>query len=182
VTTISDPIAVRRLAPENQDEFLAAVRASRDLHRPWLELPETPERFEALLARFERDDHESFLIRHAVCGRLAGFVNVNNIVRGAFQSAYLGYGAFAGHEGRGLMCAGLRAVIATAFGELGLHRLEANIQPGNTKSIALACRLGFEKEGYSPRYLFIGGDWRDHERWALRNEMGSKPGPARNTP
>lgn len=96
-----------------------------------------------------------------------GYVSVGNIVRRAFQSAYLAYAAFAGHEGRGLMTAGLREVVARAFGELGLHRVEANIQPDNLRSAALVRRLGFKREGYSPRYLMVDGDWRDHERWAL---------------
>ena len=103
-------------------------------------------------------------------GGLVGYTNINNIVRGALQSGYLGYAAFAGHAGRGLMTSGLRDVLGRAFGELGLHRVEANIQPGNTPSIALVQRLGFAKEGFSPRYLRVDGDWRDHERWALRAE------------
>ena len=68
------------------------------------------------------------------------------------------------------MTEGLRAVLSAVFGELGLHRVEANIQPGNAASLALARRLGFEKEGFSRRYLRIDGDWRDHERWALLAE------------
>ncbi len=86
---------------------------------------------------------------------------------GLFQSGYLSYYAMAGHERQGLMREGLRAVIRHAFKELRLHRLEANIQPGNTASIALVRSCGFSKEGYSPRYLKIGGRWRDHERWAI---------------
>lgn len=65
------------------------------------------------------------------------------------------------------MTQALRAAIRFAFGDLGLHRLEANIQPENRASIALVQRLGFRQEGLSPRYLHIGGEWRDHERWAL---------------
>lgn len=61
----------------------------------------------------------------------------------------------------------MSVVIRRAFGELKLHRLEANIQPGNVASIALVRACGFALEGYSPRYLKIGGRWRDHERWAL---------------
>ena len=61
---------------------------------------------------------------------------------------------------------GLQAVVRHAFGKLGLHRVEANIQPDNSASIALVRSCGFSQEGYSPRYLKIAGRWRDHERWA----------------
>jgi len=92
---------------------------------------------------------------------------VSEIVRGAFRSAYLGYYAFAPHDGHGLMAEGLALVIRDAFRRLRLHRVEANIQPGNKASLRLVRRLGFRREGYSPRYLKIAGRWRDHERWAL---------------
>jgi [ribosomal protein S5]-alanine N-acetyltransferase len=151
-------------------EFIDAARESRSLATPWLRLPDTPELFAAYLERAARDDQASYLIRHRVCGGLVGLVNVNNIVRGSLQSGYLGYGAFASHAGRGLMTEGLRAVLGSVFGDLGLHRVEANIQPGNARSIGLVQRLGFEKEGFSRRYLKIAGEWRDHERWALLAE------------
>ena len=98
---------------------------------------------------------------------LAPTRGVSEIVRGNFRSAYLGYYAFAPHQDQGLMTEGLRLVIADAFGRLRLHRLEANVQPGNKASRRLVRRLGFRREGYSPRYLKIRGRWRDHERWAL---------------
>jgi ribosomal-protein-alanine N-acetyltransferase len=152
------------------DEFIAAARASRSLHHPWLAPPDTAAGYRAYLERAAQDDQAGFLIRHRACGGLVGAANVNSIVRGGFQSGYLGYGAFASHAGRGLMTEGLRAVLGVVFGELGLHRVEANIQPGNAASLALAGRLGFEKEGFSRRYLHIDGEWRDHERWALLAE------------
>jgi [ribosomal protein S5]-alanine N-acetyltransferase len=65
------------------------------------------------------------------------------------------------------MTAALAAVVEHAFGLMGLHRLEANIQPGNTASIQLAQRCGFRLEGFSPEYLMVDGKWRDHERWAI---------------
>jgi ribosomal-protein-alanine N-acetyltransferase len=86
------------------------------------------------------------------------------------QGAFLGYGGVAGFSGQGYMTETLQLVLRDAFTRLRLHRLEANIQPGNAPSLALAARLGFECEGFSPRYLKIGGRWRDHERWALRRE------------
>jgi [ribosomal protein S5]-alanine N-acetyltransferase len=151
-------------------EFVDAVRASGALHRPWLDLPDTPEFFASYLERAAREDQACYLIRHRACGGLVGMVNVSNIVRGGFQSGSLGYGAFASHAGRGLMTEGLREVLRSVFGDLGLHRVEANVQPGNARSIGLVRRLGFEKEGFSRRFLKIGGDWRDHERWALLAE------------
>jgi len=88
-------------------------------------------------------------------------------VRGAFQSAYLGYYALEPNAGEGYLREGLQQVISHAFGKLKLHRLEANIQPGNQRSIALVKGIGFKHEGYSPRYIKVCGRWRDHERWAL---------------
>jgi ribosomal-protein-alanine N-acetyltransferase len=65
---------------------------------------------------------------------------------------------------------GLAKVITHAFDVMKMHRLEANIQPGNLRSKALVKRLGFRREGLSPRYLKINGRWRDHERWAILSE------------
>ncbi|WAS96215.1 GNAT family N-acetyltransferase [Nannocystis punicea] len=157
-------------APSEGDasEYLDAVAASRELQEGWVSPPTSPAAFAAYLERLREPAHAGFFLRTE--GRLVGVVNINNIVKGAFRSGHLGYYAFTGGEGRGHMAEGLRLVIDRAFGELGLHRLEANIQPGNVRSIALVHRLGFTKEGFSPRYLFIAGEWRDHERWAITEE------------
>lgn len=111
-----------------------------------------------------------FVVRERPDGPIVGVVNLSEIVRGALQSAYLGYYGIAGFQGRGFMSEALSLVVTTAFSEIGLHRLEANIQPANARSRALARRLGFRQEGFSPRYLRIGGEWRDHERWAILAE------------
>jgi [ribosomal protein S5]-alanine N-acetyltransferase len=104
---------------------------------------------------------------------------ISQIVRGAFQSAYLGYYANARHAGRGLMREAMDQLLDHAFGPLALHRLEANIQPGNRPSIALARGAGFRLEGFSPRYLLIGGHWRDHERYAITvDERSAQKSPS----
>ncbi len=146
-------------------EFLEQVSCSRDVHGLWVSPPDSEEKFLAWLTSSELDTVRSFLVCND--SALAGVVNVTNIVRGNFCSAYLGYYVFAGAEGQGVMSWALRKVCGIAFKEMGLHRLEANIQPGNEASIALAKRCGFQCEGYSPRYLKVRGRWRDHERWAL---------------
>jgi ribosomal-protein-alanine N-acetyltransferase len=152
--------------PRRQREFLAAVRLSRTLHAGWVSPPRTPAQYQRYLERSRRDD----FIANFVCtgdGALAGVINISEIVRGVFRSGYLGFYALMPHAGRGIMRAGLERVVQVSFRGHGLHRLEANIQPGNVRCIALVNALGFRREGYSPRYLKIGGRWRDHERWAL---------------
>ncbi|MBA4105086.1 MAG: phosphinothricin acetyltransferase [Pirellula sp.] len=158
--------------PTTQDEatFLAAVRRSRKLYGRYANPPSTTERFHAALLRLQDPSHESFLVVDAATDDLVGVINLNEIVRGPFQGAYLGYYGFEPFVGQGLMRAGLALVIDQAFGKLRLHRLEANIQPDNEPSLALVRRLGFQREGYSPRYLKLAGRWRDHERWALLRE------------
>lgn len=99
-----------------------------------------------------------------------GQVSLNEIIRGPLQQAFMGYWVGEAFAGRGYMTAGLGLALDEAFGPLGLHRVEANIQPGNASSIALARRVGFRREGYSPKYLAIQGEWADHERWAILAE------------
>ncbi|MFT7776890.1 GNAT family N-acetyltransferase [Roseateles sp.] len=155
---------VRPVAATDEAAFIAAAGASRQLHHPWVQPPCDAESFASYLARFDGTVHHGFVIVDE--GELAGAINLTNVIKGAFCSGYLGYYAFAGFNGRGLMTRGLNAVVQHAFKDLGLHRLEANIQPRNAASIALAMRCGFHLEGYSPKYLKVAGRWRDHERWA----------------
>jgi ribosomal-protein-alanine N-acetyltransferase len=149
--------------------FVAAVRRSRRLHGRWVRPPATREQYQAFVRRARMTQHACHLVL-TDADELAGVVNISEIVRGALCSGYLGYYAFAPHAGRGHLRSGLAEVIRLAFRKYKLHRLEANIQPGNRRSIALIKGLGFAREGYSPRYLKIGGRWRDHERWALTVE------------
>ncbi|HKP21353.1 MAG TPA: GNAT family protein [Thermoleophilaceae bacterium] len=164
-------VELRPLSTDDRDEFIEAMARSRSFHGTWISPPATPAEFDQLLRRAQDDTFVSLVIRLREDGRLAGMFNISEIVRRAFQSAYVGYGGIAGLEGQGYMTEGMGLVLDYAFGPLGLHRLEANIQPGNTASIALVRRCGFVREGFSERYLKIDGEWRDHERWAIRSEL-----------
>ena len=160
-------VILRELVPADREMFLRMVRESRDLHRPWTYPPERPDQFDDLVARGTREDFVCLAACLAEDGDLVGIFTISQIVRGYFQSAYLGYYAGARHAGKGLMREAMELVLDYGFGTLALHRLEANIQPGNAPSIALARGAGFRLEGFSPRYLLIGGRWRDHERYAI---------------
>lgn len=160
-------VYVRQPVLADECAFLSAVRRSRTLHQPWTSAPNTAAKFRAYVEQMSLPANIAFLVCRRDTHALVGVVNVTNIVLGQFRSGYLGYYAFAGHERQGLMRQGLQVVAQRVFKSFKLHRLEANIQPANAASIALVASCGFTKEGYSPRYLKIGGRWRDHERWAI---------------
>ena len=172
-------VHLRVLARADRDEFLALARDSRELHRPWTYPPERADQFDDLFARSRRDDFVCLLACVNGSNEIAGVFTVSQIVRGAFQSAYLGYYAHARHSRQGLMREAMEQVLDHSFGPLALHRLEANIQPGNQPSIALARGAGLRLEGFSPRYLLIGGQWRDHERYAITvDERAAQKSPS----
>jgi ribosomal-protein-alanine N-acetyltransferase len=163
-------VHLREPEASDRDEFVRLARASRALHRPWVYAPETPAQFDAYLNRSRMPTERCLLVVRSEDEAIVGVYNFSQIARGFFQSAYLGYYAFAPTAGSGLMAEGLELALGYAFRELKLHRVEANIQPGNERSKQLVERAGFRLEGFSPRYLKIGGRWRDHERWAITKE------------
>ncbi len=166
---------LERPRPRRQPEFLEAVRRSRALHSAYVAAPATAEEYRAYLRRQRHGNQESYFVVDDASGALAGVININDIVRYSFQSASLGYYALLPFAGRGYMREALRLVVALGFREHGLHRLEANIQPDNVRSIALVSGLGFRLEGLSPRFLKLGGRWRDHLRWAMLAEDWRAP-------
>jgi [ribosomal protein S5]-alanine N-acetyltransferase len=164
-------VTLRLLTGADQDEFLGLAAASAGLHYPWMSLPTTPQEFQAYFARFDHLTAESLLVCLRGSGSIAGLVNINSIIRGRFQNGSLAYAAFAPTVGRGYLSEGVGLVLRYAFEQLRLHRLEAQIQPGNRASVRLVQGLGFRNEGLSPQILFIDGAWRDHERWAITSDM-----------
>jgi ribosomal-protein-alanine N-acetyltransferase len=155
--------------PESADEsaFLAAMKDSVGLHYPWVSAPKDHAGWKRYMKRLERDNEAGFLVKRIQDGAICGVVNLNIITYEALCGAYVSYFGVASLAEKGYMKEGLLQVIKHAFDKLGLHRLEANIQPENLASIALAKSTGFRYEGFSPRFLRINGEWCDHERWAV---------------
>ncbi|MFK0022828.1 GNAT family N-acetyltransferase [Streptomyces sp. NPDC090798] len=176
-------VAIRHVRRQDYDELTVLAQESAEMLRRWLGAREnTVEAFESYLARFEQPTHEGFVICLRSTGAIVGGININNIVRGTLQSGTLGYTSYASTTGRGYMTEGLGLVVQLAFGQLDLHRLEANIQPNNTSSLNLVKRLGFQHEGSSTAFQYINGAWRDHERWAITAEMARGTAQFTNSP
>lgn len=161
-------IFIRDLKLDDKVDFINAMQRSQSLHHPWVKTPSTPQEFDEYFQRFQQVNQKSFLVCQS--NQIVGVFNISEIVRGLFQNAFLGFYVVADYATRGYMSAGLKLVLEKVFNELGLHRLEANIQPENIRSIQLVKNNGFRYEGFSPRYLKINGEWCGHEHWAMTFE------------
>jgi len=160
-------LRLSRATSADAADLIAANVASQAHHLPWVTSFTDQAGFDTWFARGRTGPNVGLVAREAASNQVVGIINLNEIVMGAFRSAYLGYYGMLSFARTGLMTETLRATVNYAFNDLGLHRLEANIQPDNLASIALVRRVGFKQEGFSPRYLRINGEWRDHERWAM---------------
>jgi len=164
---VGDNVLLRVPTGKDCAEFTALNRASRRFHRGLVSPPINPEQFAAFLKRSNTAASICVFVCLVTDGSIIGAISLSQIFRAGFQNAYLGYYVGAQYAGEGHMTEALQLLLRYAFKDLKLHRLEANIQPGNFASIALVKRAGFILEGYSPRYLKVCGRWRDHERWAI---------------
>ncbi len=180
-TTIleTNRLILRIALPEIGDEILDFRIRNRTFLAPWL--PSQKEN------AFDRESNQDFLHKEAqewIEGKsyrfvvslqerpdyVIGDIYFSNVVRGAFQNAYLGYLQDKVHCGYGYMSEALTKGIWYMFAVENLHRIEANIMPSNTPSIKLLRRLGFEEVGISTNYMHINGAWEDHIQFALLNE------------
>jgi ribosomal-protein-alanine N-acetyltransferase len=153
--------SIRRLTSEDAGELAALLLANREVLAPFE--PDRDERFytvEGQRERIESGEQQAFAILDG--SRIAGVVALSNIVRGPFQSANLGYWVARDANDRGLATKAVAEVIEIAFGDLGLHRLEAGTQVDNVASRRVLEKNGFEEIGIARRYLLIAGEWRDH--------------------
>lgn len=164
-------VGLSTLVAEDEKMFLELTGASMDFHGPWIQPPITSADFLGLLNRMEDQNFKAFSVWKMQPRTLTGMIHLSQIIHGFFQNAFLSYWIGKSYEGRGWMSEAMRLALHCAFEDLYLHRLEANIQPGNLSSIALVKRLGFVKEGFSEKYLKVDGEWKDHERWAIHREI-----------
>lgn len=171
-------ISVRLVAEDDVPAITDLLVRSREHLAPWEPLREDSFFTEAsqrattaaLLERHAAGTHVPLVIVDD--DEVVGRITVNDVVRGAFQSAHLGYWVGAGHAGRGVATAAVAvaATVRLAFGELGLHRLQADTLVHNTASQTVLARNGFVRIGTAPRYLEIAGRWQDHHLHQLINE------------
>ena len=153
---------IRPLAAKDAGELAALLVENRAFLAPFG--PDWDERLYTTDGQRERLEHEDHQHAFAILDgeRIAGTVALSNVVRGPLQSANLGYWVAERANGRGLATRAVGELIPIAFGELGLHRLEAGTLVDNVASRRVLEKNGFEEIGIARRYLHIGGAWRDH--------------------
>ena len=173
---VGERVFLRLPIPSDSDEVCTLRKRSAKRLRLWEPRPprgadRSDAAWFARLLSFRRSTlSRKLLMCLRADGAIAGGASLNEIVRGAMNGCFAGWWIGDPYEGHGYMREGLGLLLDHAFLDLRLHRVEANIRPENTRSKRLAEFLGLRREGYSPRYLQIAGDWCDHERWAILAE------------
>ncbi len=163
-------VFLRYITLEDFEEMMQLFDESRKFYKGLITPPKDFESFKSGVERNDDEANECFVICRIEDGKIVGAINITQIFRKGFQNAYLGYSLGVKYTGNGFMTEAINLILKYAFRDLKLHRLEANIQPHNTASIAVVKRCSFSLEGFSPKYLKIGGKWCDHERWAMTKE------------
>jgi [ribosomal protein S5]-alanine N-acetyltransferase len=167
-----DQIRLRLLREEDAEVALAYAIENRAFLEEWE--PAREESWftlEAQLADIEAAVADAAADRRYAFGvfredELVGRVTLNQVVRGVFQNAYLGYSIAQRWNGHGFASEAVRQTLEYAFGEAGLHRVQAAVMPRNTGSIRVLEKNGFREEGYAVGYLCINGVWEDHRIFA----------------
>jgi ribosomal-protein-alanine N-acetyltransferase len=176
VTPTGIEVTLRPLTTDDGPAFQSVRRANAAWLEEWDATspdPDAPARtFEELVEQYDRDARAGRAMPFAVEveGRFVGQLSVGSIVLGSFRSCYVGYWVSRAVAGQMVIPTALALAGDHALGTLGLHRLEVNIRPENTASLAVVRKLGFRPEGLRPHYLHIAGAWRDHLSFALTTE------------
>jgi ribosomal-protein-alanine N-acetyltransferase len=169
-------LTLRPLTHADGSVFQAVRRANAQWLEPWdatAPEPDAPARtYEELVTQYDLDGAAGRALPLAVEaeGRVVGQVNVGTVVYGSFRSCYIGYWVSRALAGQLVVPTGVALVADHLFWRVGLHRIEINIRPENTASLAVVRKLGFRFEGRRPHYLHIDGAWREHLSFALTTE------------
>jgi len=107
-----------------------------------------------------------FVVTHKVSGSAIGTCLLFRFDEGSAR-AELGYALGRAHWGQGLMHEALSALVGSAFGAMGLRRVEAEVDPRNLASGRLLQRLGFTKEGLLRQRWVTKGTPTDVEVFGL---------------
>ncbi len=176
VAPLGDPVVLRPMAVSDAREYQGVRRHNAAWLEPWDATSPIDEggarTFDELVRHYDTEAAAGRMLPLVieVDGRLVGQISLSNIVLGSFRSCTAGYWVSRAIAGRGVAPMALAMSGDHVFDVLGLHRLEVNIRPENTASLAVVRKLGFRSEGTRLRMLHIDGDWRDHLSFALTAE------------
>lgn len=173
-------LLLRPLVSDDYEQFAEVRHRCRDWLEKWeprrpagtIDPARDPVSFAARCSARDRERQlgTAFAFGIFADGRFVGEVNVNNVLRGAFMSAHVGYWIDESVAGRGYVPEGVVGVFAHMFDEVGLHRLQIAIIPRNAASLRVVEKLGIRPEGLAVRYLQINGRWEDHLRFGMTVE------------
>jgi ribosomal-protein-alanine N-acetyltransferase len=174
-TLFGQGIRLRPPTIEDYESWAKLRGASRGHTEPWEPAWAADEltkgAYRRRLERYHQDRQGGggypFFVFNARDNVLLGACNLNNVRRGVLQSADIGYWIGSPFTRKGYTRAAVRRVLAYAFDDLGLHRVEAACRPENIASSTLLKSIGFQLEGHSREFLNIAGKWCDHDRYAL---------------
>jgi [ribosomal protein S5]-alanine N-acetyltransferase len=178
---IGPRVMLRVLESRDYDAWREIRVRSRDWLEPWEPMPEPgspdpvtdADAFRARCGAWERQRQFDTAYGFGLFlrdGTLVGEVSLGSVLRGPFQSSFIGYWIDEKHAGNGYVPEGVALLIRYGFDTLGLHRMEAAIVPRNDKSRRVAEKLGLRDEGTARRFLQIRGAWEDHVRYAITLE------------
>ena len=169
-------IVMTLLESEHIQQLTDYYTRNVNYHKEWSPIP-TPNFF---TTEYQLDKFKTFKVLHNVGieyrfviladDLIIGTISLTAIERGVFQNGRFGYSMDERYVGKGIMTAAVTSTVQFAFTELGLHRLEANIMPRNIGSQRVLEKCGFQKFGFSPRYLQINNTWEDHDNYMILSE------------
>ncbi len=166
----SDRLYMRHPKLDDAEAFIRVMSASKALHDPWVDPPLEKEHFEFYCEVAQSKETEGYLICEKASDAIVGVINLNQIVYGVLCNVSFGYYIAAEYANRGYMREAVLRMLDFAFRDKKLHRVEANIQANNLYSKRLVKKLRFRYEGLSEKYIWIKGQWCDHERYAMTVE------------